>query len=155
MTVIVRDATNTPRTITDIIVRDGTNTPRTISEIRVRDSNNVSRVVYTTGGGGALSLSITPEEVTGYGSGTGTAQTEFATATPSGGVSPYTYEWALVSYTGPGTVSADNPTDDMSSFTLTGFTGLKSAIFQCTVTDDVSATATAQVTAIFSNGEPA
>ncbi len=114
----------------------------------------MSRVVYTTGGGGSLTLSITPEEVTGYGGGTGTATTDAALANPTGGVAPYDYAWSLVSYVGIGSLNIDSPFGSSSTFTLTGFSGLKSAILQCTVTDAVSATATAQVTAVFSNGDP-
>lgn len=111
---IIRDDTNTPRTITGVQVRDGTNTPRDISEIRVRDSNNVSRVVFTT----ALpfSASASPSTVSQFAN-MATLTAGPTTVTPVGGTAPYTHAWTLVSFDGPATPTATAPTSATTSFT--------------------------------------
>ena len=116
---IIRDGTNTPRTITAIQVRDGTNTPRTITEIRVRDSNNVSRIVYSTAP--PFSASASPGTVSGIGA-TSTLTTDASTIIPVGGTAPYTYQWTLNTYDAPIAPTANSPTSATSTFTQTGIT---------------------------------
>lgn len=135
MTIIVRDGTNTPRTITSIQVRDATNTPRDISQMWVRDSNNVSRLVFSLAP--PMGASASPGTVVGFTFGTGTATTDPATCTPSGGVPPYSYLWEVVSYDGPVSPFANSAASATSSFTQTGI-GIGesySATFRCRVTD--------------------
>lgn len=149
--IVVRDATNTPRTITSIQVRDGTNTPRDISEVWVRSSNNTPLLVFSTAP--AFSASASPSSVGGAAGGTGSAQTGITTVTPSGGTPPYTYAWAL-DFATPELFAlpfADSPTSAASSFTQTsmGPSDSVTAQFTCTVTDDDSNTATASVFANF------
>jgi hypothetical protein len=149
VTIVIRDGTNTPRTITDIQVRDGTNTPRTITEIRVRDSNNVSRIVFSTGS--PLEATASPENVFGFDIGTGTATTDLTTVTPTGGVAPYTYAWAVTTYSGGVAPEADSPTLANTTFTQTGLSSgeYTNATFVCTVTDDDGATTEVPVGASF------
>ena len=151
MTVIIRDETNTPRTITAIQVRDGTNTPRTISEVRVRDSNNVSRIVFSLTP--SMSASASPTTVFGTTLGTGTATTDSTTVTPSGGVAPYNYLWTRTSYDGPVPPGANSPNSATTTFTQTsiGIGTSYSATFRCTVTDDNGSTAHADVSAFWSD----
>lgn len=146
---IVRDGTNTPRTITAIQVRDGTNTPRTISEVRVRDSNNVSRIVFQTVA--PLTASAAPETVSAFGS-LSTLTTNATTVTPVGGVAPYSYLWALDTYDGPAPPTVSSPTAATVTFTMTGLSlgETASAEWSCTVTDDVGSTAVANVFAFWS-----
>lgn len=155
MTLIIRDGTNVPRTISAIQIRDGTNTPRDISQIRVRDSNNVSRLIFSTGS--TLEASASPPDVFGYDSGTGTATSNSTTVTPTGGTAPYSYAWTVDSYTGGVSPTVDSPTAATTAFTQTGLSSgsYTFATFVCTVTDDDGATTEANVTASFySEGSP-
>lgn len=145
MTTIIRDNTNTPRTVTEVVVRDDTNTPRTINEIRVRDSNNVSRVVYSTSP--PLSVTLTLDVVAGYAPGTGIATTQITAMIPAGGTPPYTYLWTFIS--GTSTPTINTPTQNSTNFTETSLVGNENAIFRGTVTDSLSATASADVNAFF------
>jgi hypothetical protein len=152
MTLVMRDGTNTPRTISEIVIRDGTNTPRTISEIRVRDSNNVSRVIYSTAPD--LSASAEPPDVFGIDYGTGTANSNETVVTASGGAAPYTYAWTVLSHTSATPPTVDSPTAAATTFTQTGIgpSDYVSASFQCLVTDDNGTTAPVVVTAFFYSG---
>lgn len=63
--------------------------------------------------------------------------------TPSGGVAPYTYSWALLSGFA---MTISNPTNAASYFSATVPGGVtRSAVYRCTVTDAASATATVDV----------
>ena len=152
MTMIVRDDGGTPRTITAIQVRDGTNTPRDISEMYVRDSNAVSRLVFSLAS--PLSLAITPGAVGGLAYGSGTVTTDAATATPTGGVAPYTYAWTVVSHSNATPPAANSPASNISTFTQTAVVETDDAVFRCTVTDDNGATAFADLPAFFQNVVP-
>lgn len=93
----------------------------------------------------ALSVTITPSIVSGTSFG-GEAGTTAATATPTGGQAPYTYVWALVSNTNPGTPFATSPASATTPFE--GEVG-GNGIFSVTITDALGTTATATVTARF------
>lgn len=136
---IIRDGTNTPRTITEIQVRDGTNTPRDISEIRVRDSNNVSRIVFSLASD--LSASASPETVYGAAS-LSTVTTGSTTVAAVGGTAPYTYAWSLDTFDGPVAPTADSPTSATTTFTQTSIApgDSYSATWSFLVTDDDGAT---------------
>lgn len=147
---IIRDATNTARTITGIVVRDATNTSRTLTEMRVRDGGGTSRIVFAPVA--ALSLSISPGTVIGSSAGTGTATTSPASvATPSGGTGPYTYQWTLLADTGPVDPTANNPTGAGTTFTQTSMSPgeFYTSDWECEVTDSLMATATATCNANF------
>jgi hypothetical protein len=133
--IIVRDGTNTARTITEIQVRDGTNTARDISEIRVRDSNNVSRIVFSLAPD--LSASASPETVYGAAS-LSTVTTGATVVTPVGGTAPYTYAWSLETYDGPVAPVANSPTSNTTTFTQSSIApgDSYSATWNCAVTDD-------------------
>lgn len=135
MTIIIRDETNTPRTVTEIIVRDETNTPRTISEIWVRDTTNTPRLVFSTAS--TLAAVASDYNVFGYESGTGTAISNSTTITPSGGTAPYTYAWTVVSYNAGVSPTVNLPTAATTAFTQTsmGPGDYFVAVFRCTVTD--------------------
>lgn len=153
MTIIVRDGTNTPRTITGIVVRDGTNTPRTISEIWVRDTTNTPRLVYNAAGS-PLTAVAAPDSPLAVDTGTGTATTADVTTTPSGGVGPYTYAWALISYDAGVAPTILSPTAATTKFVQTGLApgDYFTALFRCTVTDSLLNTATADCNAGFYSG---
>lgn len=152
MPLIVRDGTNTPRTVSALQIRDGTNTPRDIAEVWARDSNNVPRLIWSLAP--PMSADASPLTVSGNTLGTGSANTDPSTTTPTGGTPPYSYAWTLVSYTHP-TVppTADSPVNATSEFIQTsiGLGQSFSAIFRCTVTDSAASPqiATADVSAFW------
>lgn len=146
MTVIVRDAANVARTIAAFQVRDGGNVARNISEIRVRDSNNVSRIVYMSVS--PLTGSISPNPVSQVSYSSNTIGSPTVTATPSGGLAPYTYSWTLVSWDNP----ISPPTITSNTAAMTSFiqanclpNETSAALFRCTIIDSVGQTATPTV----------
>ncbi len=151
MTVQVVDTGPTERTITGISVLDATML-RDCSQMWVRDSNNVSRLVFSTAS--TLSVSVISDVVGGIAYGTGVVTTDPALAIAADGVPPYTYAWTTISHTNATPPNVDTPTTDDTTFTQTGVSDVDSAVFRCTVTDDVSATATVDVTAFFQNVVP-
>ncbi len=64
-----------------------------------------------------------------------TVDSVFCTATPTGGVGPFTYAWAYVS--GDATISIVSPTSSTTVFRATGMAvgEIRSAVFSCVVTD--------------------
>ena len=84
---------------------------------------------------------------------TSSATTGNTTVTPSGGTSPYTYSWALLS---GDSMTINSPTSATTSFTNGGL-GVGdsySGTFRCTVTDSTGGTpltATADVTVTIEN----
>lgn len=67
------------------------------------------------------------------------ATTNSTTVTPSGGVSPYTYSWALLS---GDTLTVNSPTSATTTFSVTGLTAgeILYSTYRCTVTDSTSGT---------------
>lgn len=78
--------------------------------------------------------------------------TPSVTASANGGVGPYTYAWSLVSDDGP-TWTIVSPSAATSAFRHSGVPAgdIRTAIFQCTVTDARGRTGGAVVTAIIRN----
>ena len=146
---VIRDGGNVARTVTAMIVRDGTNTPRTITQMWIRDPSNTPRLVYSTSP--ALSLAASPTSVGGGSFGGSPATTDSTTATPTGGTGPYTYAWTLISYSSGTAPTINSATSATTTFIQTGLGpgGYESAVFRCTVTDSLAATAQADVDAFF------
>jgi hypothetical protein len=98
-----------------------------------------------------VTLSISPGDVSGFGSGVTnqTIYTDVATALPAGGKGPFTYAWTR---TGGDAVSIASPSSASTSFYmfLQKFDEA-SATFQCLCTDSLGQTATATCTAILRN----
>jgi hypothetical protein len=92
-----------------------------------------------------LTLSVSPPST---GANAGATTTPSVTATPSGGLGPFTYSWAKLS---GDAVSANSPSLATTSFTLTSGSPPANATFRCTVTDALGSTATADVGVLFSN----
>lgn len=109
------------------------------------------------GGGGGASYSVTAAPASAYGArvvnGLTTVQTEVVTATPVGGVSPYSYLWSVVSApSGDWTITT--PTVQTTRFACAEVDGGESytATFKCTVTDGTgSVVASNNVEAAVSN----
>ncbi len=96
-----------------------------------------------------LTVSVSPADVFGSSDNFGTAYTTSATATPSGGVPPYTYSWARL---GGGLGAVDSPSFASTGFLRgMGFEESATETFQVTVTDSTAQTATANVTANFTS----
>jgi hypothetical protein len=94
-----------------------------------------------------VTLSITPESVSGFIVGGGTATTNAATATPSGGLAPFTYSWTQTFGSGAGISS---PSAATTTFSLAiSPNDFQTATFQCVVTDSLGSAATANVNATF------
>lgn len=95
-----------------------------------------------------LSLAVSPDSRLAVGF-TATATSAAFTATPTGGIAPYSYAWSIVSYEGA-LPTALNPSFASSGFRQTGL-GIGDSnlcAIRCDVTDSIGTTAfdTAQVT---------
>jgi hypothetical protein len=148
----IRDDSNTLRTVTQLRLQDAGGTLRTITRVRIRDQNNVLRTVYDPGGASSFVVNLDFANRYGF-SNTGTITTNTVTATPSGGTGPYTYAWTLISHDGPVNPTATSAATAATAFTQTavGPGEIYSAVFRCTVTDSLAATATADCTAHFAD----
>lgn len=93
--------------------------------------------------GVTFTAAISPFAAVGTRSGSGSATTNSVTATPTGGTGPYLYAWALVS---GDTFTVNSATSASTTFTASvGLGEDKTAIYRCTITDSLLATATATV----------
>jgi hypothetical protein len=151
MPMSIIDAGSTDRAITALRIIDAGGTDRVIAELRMIDTTGTDRIIYTT----ASPLSVTADNgiVTGT-TGSGTSTTNSATVTAANGTPPYTYAWTVASYDHPSvSPTANSPTGATSTFTQTsiGVGEYYSADFLMTVTDDVLATATVTVQAVWSD----
>ena len=89
-----------------------------------------------------LSLTASPDGF--YGAGRYTANSQPLTATPTGGLAPFTYAWAVVSSSRAVTIGS--PTS--ATTVVSGYVGTAYIItitLSCTVTDSLGSTATATV----------
>lgn len=91
-----------------------------------------------------LNASASPSSVTASGSGT-SVTTSSVTVTPTGGTSPYTYSWTRIS--GSTAIAVNSATAATTTFTGSSLASgtTYSAVFRCTVTDNVAATKTVDV----------
>lgn len=139
----------TLRTITRLFIRQS-GVDRRIRTLKVMDGGTL-RTVATF----ADPLSVTAGGVAGNGTGgsTQTVQTSQTTAIVSGGFSPYTYQWTLITNEGGTPSFAVSPTSAATVFRKPNVDPDASwtDIFQVTVTDAVGSTATASIGVQFSN----
>lgn len=93
----------------------------------------------------ALSATVSASSVSKTDTGA-SITTASVTVTPVGGTSPYTYSWARNS--GSTSISANSTTAATTTFTGTSLASgsTYTAVFRCTVTDNVAATTTVDVT---------
>jgi hypothetical protein len=149
--ITIRDAAATPRTLSAILMRDDANDQQALVSGYDRSVANVSELVFNPDGSLSLAVTIAPNTVAGFSSGTGTATSDEAVATATGGTAPYTYAWTLVA--SPNPCIANFPALGTTDFTMTGMGTGDSYIasWLVTVTDANSNTATASIDAIFSD----
>lgn len=98
-------------------------------------------------GSTTLSVSVTPSSID-QGVLTETGVTAALTATPSGGLTPYTHSWTILSQAGTGTLSVTTPTASSTTIGYLGlfFTGAEvTGTVQYMCTDRVGQTAFANI----------
>lgn len=150
MAMKVMDAGSVLRTITKYRVLEGASL-RNILRMKVMDADGVTlRTVATFAQ--PLSLSISPSPVDGTGPGTepATITSDLATASPSGGLGPYSYSWAYVS---GDTVTITSPSSAATTFSreMVWPKQIATATVRCTCTDSSGQSATADLTVFLSN----
>lgn len=97
-----------------------------------------------------LTVAISPASFDKIGS-TSTLSTSTHTATPTGGLAPYTYAWTVVSFDGSPSPTISAPTSAATVFTQTNLAleQIVTATFRVTVTDSLGTTAQSNVTGTF------
>jgi hypothetical protein len=145
------DAGSVTRNLSGIRAIDVGGIVRTIRAVKELDTDGTTlRTVATFAP--AMTVSITPTSVSGEAF-SGPITTDAATASPAGGLGPYSYAWTVVSYTAatPPTIASSGTAT--TSFTQSGvFAGqARTAVLRVTATDSLGTTATADVTATFTN----
>jgi hypothetical protein len=99
--------------------------------------------VASSASGSSLTASIDAAFAFASGVGGGAFTTPTRTVTAAGGTAPYTYAWTKVS---GDTLTVNSPTAAATTFTGTpGVGNTLQAVYRCTVTDNVAATATVDV----------
>jgi hypothetical protein len=84
--------------------------------------------------------------------GDGTLTTPVSQATPTGGLGPFTYSWTLVSSLNLTGITINSPNVASTTFTATTINSAPhNATFRCTCTDSRGTTATATMSAQFTN----
>lgn len=126
------------RTIAGIRMRDAGNVLRTVALARIRDAAGTLRTFYS-----ALSATASPTFCSGVGDSPSAIDvtTQATTATPAGGVAPYTYAWSRTG--GDTDVNALGPTAQTTGFQVSNINPSeeKEATFICTITDAAGSTA--------------
>lgn len=100
-----------------------------------------------------LTVSASPTSGAGNGAGTQTVTSGTSTATPSGGFSPFTYSWTLVSSGGGTASTANSPSSASTTFSKpnVAVNDAYTDTWRVTVTDSLGDTATDDITVTFSN----
>lgn len=133
------------RTITSLTVKQA-GVLRSIRTVKVMDGG-VLRTVATFAD--PLTVEASPASVSGTQASASAilVNTDLTTATPSGGLAPFSYSWAKVSGVGV----ANSPAMASTNFGATISPGTQTGIFRITVTDSTGQTATDDVIATFTN----
>lgn len=145
MALQIRDG-GTLRTITDLTIRQaGVN--RRIRTLQVLDDGVLRTVAQFAD---PLSANVSPSSVTGIEGDNSTVEvtTGLVTASPIGGRAPFSYSWARTS--GVGSIDSALSASTRFSAFVDPFAN-ENGTFQVTITDDAGQTATASVSANFTN----
>lgn len=150
MTVKIRTATGASG-INSIRVRGATATQRA-ARIKLRTGLAVGALNQIFTGVSPISVTVTPE-VRNFFSNNDTTVSGNLTATPSGGLAPFTYVWSVVSFDGASSPTFGTSTSASTSVTQTGViaSDTKTATLQVIVTDSAGQTGSAIILATFTN----
>ena len=98
-----------------------------------------------------LSVTVSPVQAAAFTLGAGYALTQLITAIPTGGRGPFLYQWSFVSGIQGIITSPATPTTAFSLFLSEGASA--SAVYRCTITDNLGSVATANVPAFFQSDD--
>lgn len=144
MALKVMDAGGVLRTITKLQIKEGS-TLRNIIRLKVMDADGVTlRTVATF----ATTLSLSAPGVADYGYDSN-VRSGSSTATPSGGLGPYSYSWAYVSGTAMTVSGANTATATFLTSPELTPDQLVGAVYRCTCTDSSGQTATVDINVSF------
>lgn len=117
---------------------------RSLVGVKVYSDGAWRDVANFTSGGGSITLAISPSPVTAQRR-NATVQSLNVTATPTGGIAPYTYSWVKQS---GDDITALSPSAAVTKFVASGMDELeeRSAVFRCTGTDSLGSTDSEDVT---------
>lgn len=102
-----------------------------------REVANFTAAPGDEGSGSPLTVAATPSTITTHG---GASQTSAAfTATPSGGLAPYTYVWSFNFEAAGPVFTINSPTLATTTVSATGLSGSKQAWLLCDCTDALGA----------------
>lgn len=112
---------------------------------------------FVSGGGSSIAVTLNPTSVSGFGNSGASANvtTGNVTATPSGGVAPYTFAWAQKGGSG-NTWTIGSAAAATTSFTCQALAAgaTDETLFEVTVTDSLGSKGKATVDAFANNGQP-
>lgn len=141
MSLKIQDSAAT-RTIRRLSIMDTGLVLRPLQQLGINDATNTPRPVFA-----GLLVDVSPTFISGGDTSESpvTITTTTVTATPSGGIAPYTYLWTITDPSTPNW-SVDFPTTATTSascsFVVPG--GFETANIHCTVTDSIGTTAVSE-----------
>jgi hypothetical protein len=143
MTLKVKDAGGTLRTITSFWVKDGSTLRRAL---RLKVMDGATLRTAATFVEPLSAVTITPSPVTSEGF-DNVQTTEEVTAAPSNGLGPYTYAWTVISES----VTINSPSSAKTTFTSRTMTPgeVYSAVVRCTCTDSTGTAVSKDLTVAF------
>lgn len=136
MSLKILDATGALRTIKRLSIKDQTGAVRVLKKLNIKDAGGVLRPVFS-----GVTVGVSPSFITGgdtSGSPIDITTTGSTTATPTGGVPPYTYAWAITDASTPNwyvNAPGSATTAATCQFVVPG--GFETANIHCTVTDSI------------------
>lgn len=117
--------------------------------LKAMDDTATLRTVGTFAGTLAATIIPSPVTRTVVGAPGSSVTTGLVTATPTGGLTPYTYAWTCTSHSNPTAPSIAAPSNASTTFTQTDADFTNTATFQCVVTDFSGASVSVSVNATF------
>lgn len=143
----LKDASGAFRTMTKCRVLDG-GALRNIVRMKVMDADNATLRTVAT-----FTLPLTLSAGDAYDEGLESTYFASSTATPAGGLGPYSYSWSRISGTVMTVTGASAATATFYSPVLSPGTSV-SAVYRCTCTDSSGQTATADINVGFTFIQP-